>query len=398
MTKRLVAVLGLVALAGVLVAASAQAGQKTHKVTNVTLAGWSSGNDEDALLQQVLNKFNQTHPSVHATLSIINTNYTEAMTARFAAHNPPDVFYVDSSVIGAWQHQGVIQSLNGFVKKSHFNTKKFFPKLLGAFKHGSKIYGFPKDWSPLATEINNSMFARAGVKVPKTWAQLKSVAKTMVQKGISQHPICLSADWARMGAFLYENGGSLTKNLTSKANASAVNFYVGLLKSGLAATPDKIGVGWCGDALGKGKSAIIFEGNWLLPAMSGGYPGVHYSIAPMVHAKKQGNLAFTVSYSMAKDSQNKQAAWTLLSWLVSKKGQKIWMSKGLALPSRTDVPAIGGRQPFLKAAQFSHGWGFGNQFFANAYTTMQNDLSAVISGSKSTSAMLSDAAKALKGQ
>jgi multiple sugar transport system substrate-binding protein len=101
---------------------------------------------------------------------------------------------------------------------------------------------------------------------------------------------------------------------------------------------------------------------------------------------------------MAKDTSNKQAAWTLLSWLVSQKGQKIWMSKGLALPSRTDVKAVGGRAPFLKAAKYARGWGFGNPFFANAYTVMQNDLSAVISGSKSTPAMLSDVSKALKGK
>jgi multiple sugar transport system substrate-binding protein len=282
------------------------------------------------------------------------------------------------------------------VKKTHFNTKKFIPKLLGAFKHGKTIYGFPKDWSPLAMETNNALFAQAGVKIPKTWAQLKSVAKAIQQKTASKHPICLSPDWARMGAFLYQNKGSLTKNITSKANVQAVNFYVGLIKSGLAYTPPSNS--WCGQELGQSHAAIAFEGNWILPYMQQNYPKTHYGVHAMIHGKKQGNLAFTVSYSLAKDAQNKQAAWTLLSWLVSKKGQKIWMSKGLALPSRTDVKAVGGRKPFLAAAPYARGWGFGNPFFANAYTTMQNDLSAVISGSKTTQQMLSDAAKALKGQ
>src|SRR5215469_10226593 len=396
MRKRIVlVVLGLL-LVAVAVTATAQAGHKTTKATNVVLAGWSSGGDEDNLLQKVLDTFNKTHPSVHATLQIINTNYPEAMTARFAAHNPPDVFYVDSSVIGQWTKQGVIQPLNGFIKKSHYNIKAFYPKLLSAFKHGSTINGFPKDWSPLAMEINNSMFARAGVKAPRTWAQLRSVANTMVQKGISKHPICLSPDWARMGAFMYQNGGSLTKNVTSKANAGAVSFYVGLLKSGLAYTPPA--GSWCGQELGQGHAAIIFEGNWLIPYMKSTYPNVHYGIRPMIEGKQQGNLAFTVSWSMGKDSPNKQAAWTVLSWRVGKQGEKLWMSKGLALSPRKDVPSIGGRGPFLAAAPFAHGWGFGNPFFSNAYTIMGNDLNAVSAGSKSTQSMLSDVAKALKGQ
>jgi multiple sugar transport system substrate-binding protein len=396
MTKRLVAVLGLVALAGVLVAASAQAGQKTHKVVNVTFAGWSSGQDEDALDVQMANAFNKTHTGIHVNWTPIGGNYTEAMTARFAAHNAPDVFYVDSSVIGDWVKQGVIQPLNGLIKSSHFNIKKFYPKLLGAFKKGSKIYGFPKDWSPLATEINNGLFARAGIhKAPKTWAQIRSAAKALQQHGVA-HPICLSADWARMGAFMYQNGGSITKNLTSSANVSAVNFYVGLLKSGLAYTPPTNS--WCGQELGQNHAAMIFEGNWLLPYMKSTFPSTHYSVAPMVRNKKQGNLAFTVSWSIAKSEQNKAAAWKVLSWLVGKQGEKIWMSKGLALSPRTDVPSIGGRGPFLKAAPFAHGWGFGNPNFSNAYTVMGNDLNAVISGSKTTKQMLADVGKALKGK
>jgi ABC-type glycerol-3-phosphate transport system substrate-binding protein len=117
----------------------------------------------------------------------------------------------------------------------------------------------------------------------------------------------------------------------------------------------------------------------------------------MIKNKTGGNLAFTVSYSMAKDASNKPAAWTLLSWLTGPVGQKIWVSKGLALPSRSDVKAIGGRGAFLSAAPFAHGWGFANPNFASAYTVMGNDLNAVIAGSKSVAAMMSDVASALKG-
>src|SRR5689334_22537132 len=117
----------LLALAGVvaLIAATAQAGTHKAKVTNVTLAGWSSGPDEDTLLNQVLARFNATHKTIHATFSVINGDYSTAMTARFAAHNPPDVFYVDSSVAPGWAAQGVLQPLNGYIKASKYNTSAF---------------------------------------------------------------------------------------------------------------------------------------------------------------------------------------------------------------------------------------------------------------------------------
>jgi multiple sugar transport system substrate-binding protein len=128
--------------------------------------------------------------------------------------------------------------------------------------------------------------------------------------------------------------------------------------------------------------------------MSSTYPNTRYGIFPMVSQKTGGNLAFTVSYSMASASKNKQAAWTVLSWLTGQQGQKLWVSKGLALPSRSDVKAIGGRKNFLIAAKYARGWGFPH--FATAYTKMNNDLTAVINGSMSTQQMLNDTANAIK--
>ena len=365
------------------------------QATTVTLSGWSSSPEENDLLTQVVATFNRTHPNIKVDYTIIQGDYPTAMTARFAAHNPPDVFYVDSSKFPEWARQGVLQPLNSYITKSKYNTAAFVPGLLNAFKAGKAIYGFPKDWSPLAMEVNLSMLTTAGVKVPTTWAQLRSVAQKMASSNAVPNgkPICLPADWARMLPFIFQNKASLA-TIQSPAAAAAVNFYVGLIKSGLAATPDKLGAGWCGEALGKQTAAIIFEGNWALPYMKSTFSQVRYGAFPMVKGKTGGNLGFTVSYSMAKDAKNKQAAWTLLSWLTGNVGQKLWISKGLALPSRTDLKPVGGRKAFIAAAPYVHGWGFPN--FSDTYTLMNNDLQAVIGGSKTTAQMLADVAASLK--
>jgi multiple sugar transport system substrate-binding protein len=395
MRRGIAVLLALIAVVAAAVVASAQAHTKAVEVTTINFSGWSSGPDEDNLLKQVVATFEKTHPAIKVNYSVINGDYPTAMTARFAAHNPPDVFYVDSSLAPTWSQQGVLEPLNSYIKSSKYDTSKFFPSLLGAFTTGKTIYGFPKDWSPLAMEINTGMLGTVHAKVPTNWATLTAVATQIKNAGLVKGgaPICLSPDWARMLAFVYQNGASLS-NITSPAAAAAVNYYVGLIKNGLAQTPTQLGVGWCGEALGKQKSAIIFEGNWLLPYMTSTFPSTRYGVFPMIKQKTGGNLAFTVSYSMAKSSSHKQAAWTLLSWLTSQAGQKLWVSKGLALPSRSDVKAIGGRGAFLAAAPWAHGWGFNN--FSNAYTVMNNDLTAVINGSKSTQDMLNDVAGQLK--
>jgi multiple sugar transport system substrate-binding protein len=389
-----IGMLTLALLALVFVASGAQA---RPEATTITLSGWSAGKTEDDLLQSVVDDFNNTHPNIHVDYSVINGDYATAMTARFAAHNPPDVFYVDSSIAPTWIKQGVVQPLNAYIKKSKYDTSKFYPGLLNSFKVGKNYYGFPKDWSPLAVEINKSMFAKAGIKkAPRTWAELLADAKKLASSNAvpGGKPLCLPADWARMLAFVFQNKGTLA-NVQSPAVAAAVNYYVSFFKQGLAATPTQLGVGWPGEALGKEKAAIIFEGNWLLPYMKSTFPQVGFGVGPMVKGKVAGNLGFTVSYSMAKDSKNKQAAWTLLSWLTGKVGMSKWMSLGLALPSRSDVKAVGGRAPFLAAGPSARGWGFPN--FSATLTIMNNDLQAVIDGNKTTAQMLADVNASLKG-
>ena len=392
-----VAAIVVLALLTVVVASAANARSERATATTVTLSGWSAGKTEDDLLQQIVNDFNSTHPAIHVDYSVINGDYATAMTARFAARNPPDVFYVDSSIAPTWIKQGVVEPLNSYIAKSKYDTTKFYPGLLSAFKVGKNYYGFPKDWSPLAVEINKAMFAKAGIrKAPRTWAELTADAQKLASSGAvpGGKPLCLPADWARMLAFVFQNKGSLA-SVQSPAVAAAVNYYVSFFKKGLAATPTQLGVGWPGEALGKEKAAIIFEGNWLLPYMKSTFPQVGFGVGPMVKGKVNGNLGFTVSYSMAKDSKNKQAAWTLLSWLTGKVGMSKWMSLGLALPSRSDVKAVGGRAPFLAAGPSSRGWGFPN--FSATLTIMNNDLQGVIDGNKTTAQMLADVNASLKG-
>ena len=100
------ALLGLALVTVVVAAATAQARSEKSQVTTVTLSGWSSSPEENELLNQVVATFNRTHTAVQIDYSVIHGDYTTAMTARFAAHNPPDVFYVDSSKFPEWREAG----------------------------------------------------------------------------------------------------------------------------------------------------------------------------------------------------------------------------------------------------------------------------------------------------
>jgi multiple sugar transport system substrate-binding protein len=398
---KLAAAVGALALAGGVSAGAGQGGARVTaapqsgqaKTVTLNFATWASNPIETKQLDQVLAGFKKKYPRIKVNHLTFEPGYPDTMLARFAAHKGPDVFYVNMDLALDWIRQGVLKDLGPLIKKYHFSTAPFYPKLLSAFQYKGKTYGFPKDWSPLAMETNNALLAKAKVKPPRTWAQLKSAAtklKTAVPDG---RPICLSANWDRLMAFVYENKGtfinaSKTKStVNTPAVKAAADYYVGLIKQKLAGTPAQLGVDWCGEALGKGKSAIIFEGNWLLPYMKDTFPSVKYKTTKMVKNKAEGNLAFTNSYSMAKETKHQGEAWTLLVYLSGKTGSRIWTSKGLALPARKDVKPISGRQNFVWAAPFAHPYQFAPKF-SKVLDVSNNELSAVIEGKKSTADML----------
>jgi multiple sugar transport system substrate-binding protein len=395
MRKRLMLPVVLVAALAAALAAGSQAmtdRAAAPKVTTVTLNGWQVSPAEETKLSKVVADFERSHPQIHVDYQSITGDYQAQELAKFAARKPPDVLYVDVADIRDWVGQGVLQPLDSYVKSSKFSTKPYIKNLLNAFKVNGKTYGFPKDWSSLGMEVNTTLLGNN--PIPKTWAQLRSVASKINVPG--GKPICLSADWARLMAFVYQAGGNgQWKSATSAPFRNAVNFYVGLLTSGLAATPDKLGSSWCGEAFGKQKVAFAFEGNWMFPTMAS-FPGVKFTTAPLPKGKTRGNLAFTVSYSMAKDSTHKAAAWQLLKYLVGRQGMQQWVSLGLALPTRSDVHAVKGRGAFTKYPAFVHGWGAQKGFRHIWNDVANNELTAVIAGKESVNTMLQKIAAAAK--
>jgi multiple sugar transport system substrate-binding protein len=386
-------------LVAIIVAAVATAGSQAMTdraaapaATTVSLNGWVGAKVEDDLLKEVIAAFEKSHPNIDVNYDAFN-NYQTTMLAKFSARQPPDVFYVDAADFADWVRQGVLEPLNSYATKSKFSAKPFYTGLLNSFKYRGRIYGYPKDWSSLGMEVNPRLMG--GQPIPKTWAQLRAVARRINVPG--GKPICLSADWARLMPFVYQAGGNgQFKSATSPAFRVAANYYVNLIKDGLADTPDKLGSGWCGEAFGKEKVAIAFEGNWMLGYLKETFPNLRYTLAPLAKGKTRGNLAFTVSYAMARDSKNKPAAWTLLRYLTGKVGMKKWTSLGFALPARSDVKAVPGRGAFIRYPRFTHGWGNQVDFRRVWNEVANNELTAVIQGKESVNDMLNKIAASAK--
>jgi multiple sugar transport system substrate-binding protein len=390
----------LLVLVAALVPAAGLAGEAgPAQRTTVTLAGWASSPEETAALNRTIAQFERLVQTIDVDYTPISGDYDAAMLARFAAKRPPDVFYVDS--LDVFDYQPALEPLNRYIANTRgFSTRPFYSRLLNGFTINRQIYGFPKDWSPLGLVANTQMLQRAGVTVPRTpatWAQLTQMMQRLRSTNAvpGGAPACLSLDWARILAFMYGNGGAWVNPartrsvIDSPQNRATLTTYLGWLNSGLAQTPAELGVGWCGEAIGKEKAAIVFEGNWIYGYLQKDFPSVRFGINPMVRAQSRGNLGFTVSYSIGRDSQNKKAAWRLLRFLVGKQGQSVWVKNSGFLPSRSDVTGPSGRANFLREAPFARPWQF-VKGFQRVIDFAGKELEATANGDQDVATMLAD--------
>jgi multiple sugar transport system substrate-binding protein len=368
----------------------------------VVLSGWQASPEEGVALNAALAGFKTKYPKITVDYEPIAGDYPTAMVAKFSAHQPPDVFYVDSGVAPDWIKQGVLQSLDDWSSSRGFDTSQFYSGYLNAFKGtDGKTYGYPKDGNTLAMAYNPDMLSAAGVQPPTTYDEMTTVGAALKSKGMVAYSMSTTLD--RILAFVYGDGGSLLSS-DKKSDAidskfkDAVSFYLNLFKMGYAKSPSQLGVDWNGKALGEKKAAIIFEGGWLDSYMKGTFPTVPYKwVAIPKGAAGQATLGFTVSYSIGKDSAHKDAAWLLLTYLTGPDGMKLWTQGGVANPSRKDVAAPAGKDVLVSSASFAHPWSF-IPGFSKVSDAFNNSFEAAVEGKGSVDDVVSKTKSALDQQ
>ncbi len=346
----------------------------------VKISGWQSTGAEGDALTQTLCAAQKALPNLQITYQPIVGDYKAVMASNIAAHDVPDLFYVNADYAQEWIDQTYLLPLDDYISKAAFDTSPFFDGYASIFKSkDGKWFGFPKDGSTIGMAYNSDIVKTA----PKSMDDLVATATGLKGNAALKAPLCLNPGLDRGLAFLYAQGGSVvsadgkTGTIDSDASKKAIQWYMDLFKNGLGMTADAMGDGWCGEALAKGHVALIFEGGWLDPFVTGAYPNLHYAWAPVPTglSGKPVTIAFTVSYSIGADAAYPDQAFALLTYLTGQQGMTVWTQGGVAQPSRKDVPIPAGKDvlvaesAYAKAGSgFMPGWGPVQDAFKNEFT------------------------------
>ncbi len=320
------------------------------------LGHWNSSPAENTAFDCAVQGFNATYPNVQLSNNTIGDPYATNLITQFGAHNPPDVFWVNGENAIDWINEGFLLPLDDYIARTGVDMTKFFPGYQDTFKGpDGKTYGIAKDGNTIAMAYNSDLVPTP----PTTLEELVTWANDYKTQNPGKTPMCLNPGLDRGLAFIYAQGGSLvsddgkTEQIDTDASKAAVQWYMDLFKNGLG-TPAPAG-SWCGEQLGKGNVALVFEGGWLKGFMDSTYPDINWQFAevPTGSIGQPMTISYTAAYAIGADSANKDQGWTAAQYFTGTDGMALWTSGGIAVPSRSDVPVPEGFDVITKGAEYA---------------------------------------------
>lgn len=372
----------------ILLCAALAAAVPTWAAEPVTVAVWGSSPAEVAAFDQAAAAFTAS-TGIAVRKQVIEDKYQDVLKSRFAASNPPDVFYLDASEAPVLIESGVLEPL----ELSAPDQADFYPQFLQAFRgRDGKLYGLPKDYSTLALYLNPRLLKQAGYRpddVPSDFNGLMRFAQalqTRLPRGVAA--MIIDKDLARHLAALETSGQPLigADGRARFTGNPAAYAYLNQLVSGhalkyLFSPKDDLGADWPGAAFGTQRTVMMMEGNWVQPSLKHDYGDVPFITRemPTVNQRKQ-TMAFVVGYAVPRGAKNKAAGLRFARYMTGP-GMRLWASASGTLPTRHSVEAAmrmrseAGLAAHVSGAVYATVWSrgielpilntnFGNQFLA----------------------------------
>jgi multiple sugar transport system substrate-binding protein len=179
----------------------------------------------------------------------------------------PDVLMLDNPEIQQIAETGALAPLSDF----GITADGYAPGPVAAATYQDKLYGLQPGANTIAIFYRKDILAKAGIKPPTTWAELRTAAKKLTVGKQYGFAFNATADYEGAWQFLppmWSNGGDET-DLKSPQVAGALQLWKDLVDDGSAS---KSVVNWkqsdVNDQFIAGKAAMMLNGPWQIPALT----------------------------------------------------------------------------------------------------------------------------------
>jgi multiple sugar transport system substrate-binding protein len=329
----------------------------------ITWAFWGSP-EEAASHKIVADAFMAEHPEIKIELwNQPWEDYFTKIQALWASGDSatiPDVAFLWPTP--KYAAEGVLENLDSYIADSGYNLDDYWPGLLESAKYQGSVYGFPRDIEVNVLYYNKDLFDKAGVAYPDanwTWDDLKAAAeKLTVKDGDTATQYALAMEGGKYAKWVNQNGGAILDDyvnpskcmLANPKSVEAITFFADLMNNGNAMRDADLSQAGGDAAVFSGdQAAMIIQNTSRVSGFNAAGKNYDVAVVPIPAGGKRWNAAGGAAWVMSSGSDNKDAAWTFLSWLQSTEGgEKIYTERGEifpALQSTAGSPAFLTDQP-----------------------------------------------------
>ncbi|AQU69002.1 extracellular solute-binding protein [Streptomyces niveus] len=314
-----------------------------------TVTWWdtSTVGSEDKVFKKLAEDFEAKHKGVD--VKYVNVPFGEAQNkfknAAQSGSGAPDVIRSEVAWTPEFADLGYLAPLDGTAALK--DEKDFVPQAAASTKYNGKTYAVPQVIDSLGIFYNKKLFKDAGVEVPKTIDELKTVSKTIKDKTGKTGMYLRGDDAYWFLSFLYGEGGDLvdakgkTVTVDSPAGVKAMEVVKDLVDSGAAKTDATDGWENMQAAFKGGDVAMMINGPW---AIADTYAGPQFKdkanlgVAP-VPAGSAGQGAPQGGHNLGvyAGSKNLDASYAFVEYMSSAESQAKITTELNLLPTRTSV-------------------------------------------------------------
>ncbi|NLN28509.1 MAG: sugar ABC transporter substrate-binding protein [Firmicutes bacterium] len=288
-----------------------------------------------AVLQRIMDEFNATHPHIRVEVQVFpQSEYIDKMYTMIMGGVSPDIVQTWAQYKSTWVDQGLLLDLTDRWNNSPvIREMDIYPFMMDTATYQGRIYGVPYDFNVEVFFLNYDWFQERGVALPnENWTvydhaelakkltdPMKGVYGTYNQprNGGYRH-LQWMLNWTGHG-WVSDDG---TEVLVDRQEHIEMLEYWYDLERNYDASPYPGSFQRRGDLLGGG---YAMWQHWLSSAFQFSDPPAYdwrltvYPAAP----KGQKDFAQGHMFSIPATAKNVDAAWEVLEWMASYKGQQV---------------------------------------------------------------------------
>jgi len=304
---------------------------------------------EGKAMEQIIRSFNSSQNEILVQgLSNPRLNQLAALKEPIGSFDITD----GSSIIAPLAGEGLMEPLDEYMARDSYDTADFLPSAMEVSRYGGQTYALPLAVYTMQLIYNKKLFRDAGISDPprttSEWAaDIAKLTKVengeLVQLGLANLDLKTMA--IEFGGRWFDEKQTPTPN--DPGNVAAAQFYVDNIVSKYgAANIQKFTTALNSyssqNPFYQGKVAMMFDGAWQSAFIKQYAPKLEWGVTALPYPDDKPELVGATQLNgsvifIPHNSQQKDAAWTFMKYLLENKSMLSFTHATANLPARTSL-------------------------------------------------------------